>query len=86
MVILVIWSFVKIENRMSKSPTIIINIYIYLIVKKTRVFGIENDQMTMTTLTTFLLLIILFQDGDVYVGFLRVKGGTIDVTEVNAPL
>jgi hypothetical protein len=38
---------------MSKSPTIIINIYIYLIVKKTRVFGIENDQMTMTTLTTF---------------------------------
>ena len=39
---------------MSKSPTIIINIYIYLIVKKTRVFGIENDQMTMTTLTTFV--------------------------------
>jgi hypothetical protein len=41
---LVIWSFVKIENGMSKSATIIINIYIYLIVSKNRVSEIENDQ------------------------------------------
>ena len=50
----VIWSFVKIENGLSKSSTIIINIYIYLIVRKIRVSEIENDQMTMTTLTTNL--------------------------------
>ena len=51
---LVIWSFVKIENGMSKSATIIINIYIYLIVSKNRVSEIENDQMTLTIMTTIL--------------------------------
>ena len=34
---------VKIENGLSKSATIIINIYIYLIVSKNRVSEIEND-------------------------------------------
>jgi hypothetical protein len=42
-VILVIWSFVKIENRKSKSATIIINIYIYLIVSNDRVSEIDFD-------------------------------------------
>ena len=43
MVILVIWSFVKIENRKSKSATIIINIHIYLIVSNDRVSEIDFD-------------------------------------------
>ena len=39
---------VKIENGLSKSDTIIINIYIYLIVRNESVSEIENDQMTLT--------------------------------------
>ena len=38
---------VKIENRLSKSDTIIINIYIYLIVKINRVPEIENDHFDL---------------------------------------
>ena len=42
-VILVKVILVKIENGLSKLATIIINIYIYLIVKKNHVSEIEND-------------------------------------------
>ena len=49
---LVIWSFVKIENGLLKSATIIINIYIYLIVSKNRVSEIENDQNDHDQMTT----------------------------------
>ena len=46
-VILVIWSFVKIENGKSKSATIIINIYIYLIVSKNRISEIDFDHFDL---------------------------------------
>ena len=48
---LVIWSFVKIENTLSKSCTIIINIYIYIIVIESPCSEIDFDQMTMTKMT-----------------------------------
>ena len=51
---LVIWSFVKIENGMSKSATIIINIYIYLIVKKVVFPKSKMTKMTLTKMTTLL--------------------------------
>ena len=44
---LVIWSFVKIENGKSKSDTIIINIYIYLIVSNDRVSEIDFDHFDL---------------------------------------
>ena len=49
---LVMVILVKIENGLSKSSTIIINIYIYLIVKKNCVSEIENDHFDHDQMTT----------------------------------
>ena len=50
-------SFVKIEKRCCQNSHYNININIYIIVSNDRVPEIENDQMTMTTLTLFFPLV-----------------------------
>ena len=45
---------VKIENGLSKFDTIIINIYIYLIVRNESVSEIENDHFDLDQMTTIL--------------------------------
>jgi len=51
---------VKIENGKSKSSTIIINIYIYLIVMKNVFPKSILTKMTLTTLTTFFCISFFF--------------------------
>jgi hypothetical protein len=45
---------VKIKNGLSKFDTIIINIYIYLIVRNESVSEIENDHFDLDQMTTIL--------------------------------
>ena len=44
MVILVIWSFVKIENGFGQNRHYNIKIYFYIIVSEKSIFQIENDK------------------------------------------